>query len=76
MKTRLLSIFALVSLLCTLFVPAFGQAEEPITLTFAFWGNNDEIPIKEKLAQMYMDAHPNVKIECTYTCLLYTSRCV
>lgn len=67
MKTRLLSIFALVSLLCTLFVPAFGQAEEPITLTFAFWGNNDEIPIKEKLAQMYMDAHPNVKIECTFT---------
>lgn len=63
MKRTLALILALMLVLAG--VAAF--AEEPVTLTFAFWGNTDEIEVREHLAEMYMETHPNVKIECTYT---------
>lgn len=46
-------------------LPALAE-EEPVTLTFAFWGNADEVKVREQLAQMFMEKNPNIKIECTY----------
>lgn len=60
---RFLSLVLLL-LIVAMAMPAV--AEESVTLTFAFWGNADEIKVREQLAQMFMDKNPNIKIECTY----------
>ena len=41
-------------------------SEEEVTLTFGFFGDDPEAEMKMGLANAYMDAHPNVKIEFEY----------
>ncbi len=69
MKTRLITLLALAALLLSVFAPAVAVAEsaDPVTIQYAYWGNNEEIALKTKLAEMYMAEHPNVTIETTYT---------
>lgn len=57
---------SLMLVLLVVLMAAPAVAEESVPLTFAFWGNADEIKVREQLAQMFMDKNPNVKIECTY----------
>lgn len=41
--------------------------EEPVTITFGFWGDQPEAEMKMQLAEAYMEEHPNVTIEMEYT---------
>lgn len=41
--------------------------EEPVTITFGFWGDTKEAEMKMQLANNYMAMHPNVTIEFEYT---------
>lgn len=66
MKSRSISLILVVLLVLTLLVPV-ASAEEAVTISFAFWGNNEEIELKGQLAENYMAAHPNVTIEPTFT---------
>ena len=40
--------------------------EEPVTITFGFWGDDAEASMKMGLANKYMEEHPNVTIEMEY----------
>ncbi len=42
-------------------------SEEQITLTFSYWGDKNELACKEELIKDFEAAHPNIKIEATYT---------
>lgn len=41
-------------------------SDEPVTLTFGFWGDEPEAAMKMRLAEAYMEEHPNVTIEYEY----------
>lgn len=43
-----------------------AASEEPVTLTFGFWGDAPEAEMKMRLAEAYMEEHPNVTIEYEY----------
>lgn len=42
------------------------STDEEVTLTFGFWGDDPEAEMKMRLAEAYMEEHPNVKIEYEY----------
>lgn len=42
-------------------------SKEQITLTFSYWGDKNELACKEELIKDFEAAHPNIKIEATYT---------
>lgn len=42
------------------------SADEEVSLTFGFFGDDPEAEMKMGLANAYMEAHPNVKIEFEY----------
>lgn len=46
---------------------AVSAEEEPVTITFGFWGDQPEAEMKMALAEAYMEQHPNVTIEMEYT---------
>lgn len=67
MKKKLLAALlsiATVSTMCAGFT-SFAE-EEPVTLTFGFWGDDAEASMKMDLANQYMEEHPNVTIEFEY----------
>lgn len=41
--------------------------EEPVTITFGYWGDTAEAEMKTALANAYMELHPNVTIQMEYT---------
>lgn len=47
--------------------PAASEApaasQEPVTLTWAFWGSPEEAKTHQKVADAFMAGHPNIKIE-------------
>lgn len=45
---------------------AEASTDEEVTLTFGFWGDDPEAEMKMRLAEAYMEEHPNVKIEYEY----------
>lgn len=47
--------------------PVLAAEEEPVTITFGFWGDQPEAEMKMALAEAYMEEHPNVTIEMEYT---------
>lgn len=57
----------LLALVMTMSMAVCATAEEPVTITFGFWGDTPEANMKMELAKMYMEAHPNVTIEFEYT---------
>ena len=61
---KLLALILSIALLMT--VLPLAAAEETITLTFAFWDNNQE-PGMKAIAEAYMATHPNVKIDIQVT---------
>jgi len=59
-------LFAILLTLCMVFsFVSFASAEE-VTITFAFWDNNQE-PGMTAIAEAYMALHPEVKIEVQVT---------
>ncbi len=62
---KLLAAVLTLCLLLTLCAPV-ALAEEPVTITFAFWDTNQE-PGMKAIAEAYMADHPNVKIETQVT---------
>lgn len=64
MKKALALLLALAMLLGTC---SLASAENTVTITFGFWGDTPEANMKMQLAQNYMNAHPNVRIEFEYT---------
>ncbi|MDO4283759.1 MAG: sugar ABC transporter substrate-binding protein [Eubacteriales bacterium] len=42
-------------------------AQEQITLTFSYWGDKNELAVKKALIEDFEAAHPNIKIEATFT---------
>lgn len=44
-----------------------SKPSEEITITFGFWGDAKESQMKMDLAKLYMETHPGVNIEFTYT---------
>ena len=46
---------------------AAASSDEPVTLTFSYWGDKNELACKEELIKDFEAAHPNIKIEATYT---------
>ncbi|MDC7286370.1 extracellular solute-binding protein [Blautia schinkii] len=48
-------------------VNVYAAAEEPVTITFGFWGDTAEAEMKMQLAEAYMEENPNVTIEMEYT---------
>ena len=65
MKHRRLLILLSLGLILCMMLPSMASAQT--TLTFAFWGNADEIKMKQQLIDLYMQKNPDVKIEGTYT---------
>ena len=65
MKHRRLLILLTLGLILCMMLPSMASAQA--TLTFAFWGNADEIKMKQQLIDLYMQKNPDVKIEGTYT---------
>lgn len=60
-------LFAILMTLCLVFsVVSFAGAEEDVTITFAFWDNNQE-PGMQAIADAYHALHPNVNIEVQVT---------
>ena len=60
-------LFAILLTLCMLFsFVSFAGAEENVTITFAFWDNNQE-PGMKAIADAYMAAHPGVTVEVQVT---------
>ena len=60
-------LFAILLTLCMLFsFVSFASAEENVTITFAFWDNNQE-PGMKAIADAYMAAHPGVTVEVQVT---------
>ena len=60
-------LFAILLTLCMLFsFVSFASAEENVTITFAFWDNNQE-PGMKAIADAYMTAHPGVTVEVQVT---------
>lgn len=60
-------LFAVLLTLCMLFsFVSFAGAEENVTITFAFWDNNQE-PGMQAIADAYHALHPNVTIEVQVT---------
>ena len=60
-------LFAILLTLCmVLSIVSFASADEEVTITFAFWDNNQE-PGMTAIAEAYMAAHPNVKVEVQVT---------
>jgi multiple sugar transport system substrate-binding protein len=48
--------------------PSDGSEQpENVSITFGFWGDAKESQMKMDLANLYMETHPNVKIDFTYT---------
>lgn len=43
------------------------EEQEPVTITFGFWGDTAEAEMKQALAEEYMKQNPNVTIEMEYT---------
>lgn len=44
-----------------------AQDAEAVTLTFSYWGNKDEIALKQSLIKEFTSTHPDIKIKKTYT---------
>ncbi len=60
-------LFAILLTLCMLFsFVSFAGAEENVTITFAFWDNNQE-PGMKAIADAYMAAHPGITVEVQVT---------
>ncbi len=58
---------AILLTLCMMFsFVSFASAEENVTITFAFWDNNQE-PGMKAIADAYMAAHPGVTVEVQVT---------
>ena len=59
-------LFAILLTFCMVFsFVSFAGADE-VTITFAFWDNNQE-PGMQAIADAYMDLHPDVKVEVQVT---------
>lgn len=65
MFKRMLPFLLACALVLAMAAPA--MASEQTTLTFAYWGNADELAMKQELIELYMKKNPDVKIEGTYT---------
>jgi ABC-type glycerol-3-phosphate transport system substrate-binding protein len=47
-------------------LPVTSLAEEPVTITFAYFGAEEEIAIKDEVLAAFEASHPNIKVEGTY----------
>lgn len=69
-KKKILATVLTVALSTSIFtvcpLAAETASEEPVTLTFGFWGDDPEAEMKMRLAEAYMEEHPNVTIEYEY----------
>lgn len=64
----LLSLMLTVVLALTSMGAALAESAQPeVSFLFGFWGDAKESQMKMDLANLYMQEHPNVKIEFTYT---------
>ena len=59
-------LFAILLTLCMVFSFVSFASAEDVTITFAFWDNNQE-PGMTAIAEAYMAAHPDVKVEVQVT---------
>ena len=60
-------LFTILLTLCMVFTfVSFASAEENVTITFAFWDNNQE-PGMQAIADAYHELHPNVTVEVQVT---------
>lgn len=68
MKSKKMMAMLLSAVMCTgvFGVNVQADAEDEVTLTFGFWGDDAEAQMKMRLAEAYMEEHPNVKIEYEY----------
>lgn len=47
-------------------VPVGYSETGPVTITYAFWGNNDQVPIRLAVIDRFMEENPDIKVECQY----------
>lgn len=68
MKSKKMMAMLLSAVMCTgvFGVNVQADAEDEVALTFGFWGDDAEAQMKMRLAEAYMEEHPNVKIEYEY----------
>ena len=59
-------LFAILLTLCMVFSFVSFASAEDVTITFAFWDNNQE-PGMKAIAEAYEAAHPGVKVDIQVT---------
>lgn len=52
-----------VLLLLLLGLSALAIAQEPVTITWSFWGDPNELPPNYEVIEAFEAAHPHIKIE-------------
>jgi multiple sugar transport system substrate-binding protein len=70
MRGRTVTVWLLVLLFLFNFGAAFATGQkndEPVELSFSYWGWGNEIELKQKIIQGFEASHPGVKIKGTYT---------
>ena len=64
MKKLFALVLALALLACAA-VPGLSESEKT-ALTYAFWGNNDQVPIRLGVIDKFMEENPDITVECQY----------
>lgn len=62
-RTRQIILLALISALLLALVPAASMQDETITLRLAWWGGDARHELYNRIADMYEELNPNIKLE-------------